>query len=191
MTPDQQERSDRNRKGECHRSSKFIIYDTRLFSDAQIKRQASLAHSELSKNSSSIFESDDVVQNSFNSDENIQDFENSFAGLFQGPNQDADIDEETLPIEGEIQIYLTQVKAQVISQMNNYGSPECYRQGSFRIVPKDPFFAMQKLTGSTIKPQSLYHPEVFIWLPHLLCPMENWCCPNPKCGKKGTFILKG
>src|SRR5436190_794255 len=59
--------------------------------------------------------------------------------------------------------------------------PKCYKQhGQFWIYPPDPYFLMHKGLQRGLCPDSLYHPPVFLWLPHLL-DKKGYLCQVPGC----------
>ncbi|KAH8109627.1 hypothetical protein DFH11DRAFT_1474484, partial [Phellopilus nigrolimitatus] len=62
---------------------------------------------------------------------------------------------------------------------------------TFWIRPQDPYFALKKAAFTELKPQTLYHPSVFVWLPHLLTDIKDLYCPDPSCKKLGSLISKG
>ena len=74
--------------------------------------------------------------------------------------------------------------------------PKCYLQGQFWIYPPDPYFAMCKAAHSPsgLNPELLYHPPIFLWLPHILentqytCPMSS--CHNYKSSTR-PLAIKG
>ncbi|KIK00182.1 hypothetical protein K443DRAFT_100888 [Laccaria amethystina LaAM-08-1] len=75
--------------------------------------------------------------------------------------------------------------------------PECYKQGQFWIHPRHPFFAMDKaaISAGGITPESLYFPDVFVWIPTLLNGDNKLVCKDHKCirsgGKNKELSIKG
>lgn len=70
------------------------------------------------------------------------------------------------------------------SEITAQKMPSCYKNGTFWIHPAQPFFALQKAmnTGDGLNPSGVYHPPVFLWLPHLLEGQPKIMCPNSECG---------
>jgi hypothetical protein len=102
------------------------------------------------------------------------------ADLLNGHPSDEPSDDK---IHGIIHAYLVSVKNQVASAIQVAGGlPSCYKNGQFWIHPSHPYFAMCRAENTTggLNPTSLYHPSVFLWLPHLL-DTRVITCPNPDC----------
>ena len=91
-----------------------------------------------------------------------------------------------------VKLYLASVKEKLAKEMQHGSLPTCYTQGQFWIYPVAPFFAMQKAahSASGLQPNTLYHPLVFVWLPHLLQD-DKFTCPMPNCQnhKKADIFL--
>jgi hypothetical protein len=83
---------------------------------------------------------------------------------------------------GVLKIYLASVRDKVSQEMDHGSLPMCYTQGQFWIRPPDPYFALRKAARSSggLNPDSLYHPLIFLWLPHLLDDM-HYTCPMSSC----------
>ena len=89
-------------------------------------------------------------------------------------------------------MYLSSLKEKLSREMHGNALPMCYVQGQFWIHPPDPYFAMRKGVNCPggLSPDLLYHPPVFLWLPHLL-DEKPYLCPLPGCQnfKKLTIPL--
>ena len=116
---------------------------------------------------------DSDSESEFGDSEDLDDFLN-------GHPSDEPSDDK---IHGIIHAYLVGVKNQVASSIQVAGGlPSCYKNGQFWIHPSHPYFAMCRAENATdgLNPTSLYHPSVFLWLPHLL-DTRVITCPNPGC----------
>jgi hypothetical protein len=60
-------------------------------------------------------------------------------------------------------------------RLSKENKPKEYEQGTFWVLPPQPFFALRQSRS----PSQLYHPRVFLWLPHLLVS-ETLKCPDCK-----------
>ncbi|KAM6501786.1 hypothetical protein JOM56_001763 [Amanita muscaria] len=61
-------------------------------------------------------------------------------------------------------------------QKNGSKMPTCYDRHTFMDSSPFPYFAAQKTYG--LKPESMYQPTYFVWLPHLLTGKTGIPCPN-------------
>ena len=88
---------------------------------------------------------------------------------------------------GVVIVYLEALKERLTREMKDGSWPKCYVQGQFWIHPPDPYIAMHKAARSPggLCPDSLYHPSVFLWLPHLL-DNTPYLCPMPMCQNHQT-----
>jgi hypothetical protein len=108
-------------------------------------------------------------------------------------------DRHSEPKEGVIKAYLTVLKASLSDQMGPHSKqlPECYKQEQFWIHPRHPFFAMNKaaISAGGITPESLYFPDVFVWIPTLLNGDNKHVFKDHKCigsgGKNKELSIKG
>ncbi|KAI9488288.1 hypothetical protein BDB00DRAFT_877589 [Zychaea mexicana] len=81
-------------------------------------------------------------------------------------DETAPIPEDDLP-EGEesdsvLKKYFLELQRRFQEKDNGY--PREYRNGTFWVTPKDPYFALM----DNLDPDELYKPRVFLWFPHLL-----------------------
>jgi hypothetical protein len=119
----------------------------------------------------------------------------------ESPIPDAPCEQEDLAGSGAspsgvIRLYLASVRDRLIREMEDGAWPKCYLQGQFWIYPPDPYFAMHKAAHSLsgLNPELLYHPPIFLWLPHILentqytCPMS--ICHNYKSSTR-PLAIKG
>lgn len=94
---------------------------------------------------------------------------------------------------GVLEEYLEKVFSDIKSQIEHYTSPQCYRNGTFWIRPRDPVFGLQasQKTAAGLSPNVLYHLDVFVWIPHLLpgSPAGGFKFKCPDCG--AGMILNG
>ena len=67
---------------------------------------------------------------------------------------------DSLPEESVISLYLESIQ----NRLSREDYPSEYARGTFWIEPMMPFFMLKK----NKKVESLYHPRVFLWIPHLL-----------------------
>src|ERR1700724_1554579 len=70
------------------------------------------------------------------------------------------------------------LRERLSSQMekNTSGLPTCYDRGTFVDGSPFPYFAARKTYG--LKPEDMYQPTYFVWLPHLLLPSKTGIpCP--------------
>jgi len=102
---------------------------------------------------------------------------------------DSDGSRHSEPKEGVIKAYLTMLKTSLSKQMGPRSKqlPDCYKQGQFWIHPRHPFFAMDKaaISAGGITPESLYFPDVFVWIPTLLNGNNKLICKDHKCVRSG------
>lgn len=97
-------------------------------------------------------------------------------------------DDSTTPECGKIRSFLLQVKIKLSEEIQAFGRPQCYRDGSFWVRAKDPFFA-NIVSGSAISPDTLYERDIFVWLPCVLVSMKELSCP--RCQVRGELRVKG
>ncbi|KAJ6508685.1 hypothetical protein C8R45DRAFT_449876 [Mycena sanguinolenta] len=65
-----------------------------------------------------------------------------------------------------LQTYLQQVKARIMKEMSTDGLPQCYKLGD--LFDRHIQNSMVDTNGFTSG--TLYHPDVLVWIPHLLAP---------------------
>lgn len=99
--------------------------------------------------------------------------------------------EDTPAPEGVVQNYLDRIQKEVHAQIEGDGKqPDCYRNGTFWICPRDNWFALDKDKDS---PDMLYYPRVFVWVPSVLVSkdFEFTCvfCGKDKMGQSGEYLL--
>jgi len=125
------------------------------------------------------FLEDDPVDSDIESDFDDSDGSGDLDDVLNGHPPDEPSDTK---IHGIVHAYLVTVKNQITSAMEASHLPPCYRSGQFWIYPQHPYFAMSKAEKipDGLNPTSLYHPSVFLWLPHLL-DTRPITCPNAKC----------
>ena len=94
-----------------------------------------------------------------------------------GSHEPSSKDSDDAPVSGVTSTYLAGLKEKLSRQMKGNDLPACYKTGTFWICPPHPFFAMRKSCHSVDGPipDSLYHPVVFLWLPHLLSDKPILC----------------
>ncbi|KAJ7303516.1 hypothetical protein DFH08DRAFT_55184 [Mycena albidolilacea] len=80
-----------------------------------------------------------------------------------------------------LRTYLQNVKSRISDEIRTYGQPLCYKNGQLWDFPKHALFALRDalVDPEGFKPDALYYLDVFIWLPHLLCPDIIFKC---ECG---------
>lgn len=125
----------------------------------------------------------EVIESNLMPDDSDNSFEFDDDNLFENDAQSTpptpDID---VPNSGVIRTYLAELRESLSSEISIHGTPKCYKQGHFWIRPVEPYFAMRNALASSegVAPEVLYHPSVFLWLPHLL---DNTVltCQNPNC----------
>jgi hypothetical protein len=85
------------------------------------------------------------------------------------PSQEESGDDSTAPT-GVVKVYLASLKEKISHEMQGGSLPKCYQNGQFWVHPPHPYFAMHKSAQRPggLEPYTLYHPSVFLWLPHLL-----------------------
>ncbi len=100
----------------------------------------------------------------------------------QTPSQFESADSSSSAPAGVIKIYLASLKEKIAHEIKGGSLPKCYVNGQFWIHPPHPYFAMQKGAQKPggLEPYPLYHPSVFLWLPHLL-DKSVYLCPMPSC----------
>ncbi|KAJ7744547.1 hypothetical protein DFH07DRAFT_777100 [Mycena maculata] len=66
--------------------------------------------------------------------------------------------------------YLQNLRSKTTSEIAIHGQPDCYSRGQLFHYAKHPLFAVQDaiVSANGFKPDSLYHLDVLIWIPHLL-----------------------
>ncbi|KAJ7773698.1 hypothetical protein DFH07DRAFT_767639 [Mycena maculata] len=77
--------------------------------------------------------------------------------------------------------YLQNLRSKTISEIAIHGQPDCYSRGQLFHYEKHPLFAVQDaiVSANGFKPDSLYHLDVLIWIPHLLAKGTSLKC---ECG---------
>jgi len=71
-------------------------------------------------------------------------------------------------VESSLQQFLSAAKRRIVKEIEKYGQPLCYKQGSFFEYAVHPVFAVKKAAAIGLTPNRLYHRDIFLWLPHLL-----------------------
>ncbi|KAJ7594711.1 hypothetical protein C8J56DRAFT_446650 [Mycena floridula] len=73
-------------------------------------------------------------------------------------------------ITGAHQEYLEAVLEKIKNQIKLHSQPDCYRDGTFWIRPRDPVFALNASRKGEhgLSPVELYHLPVFVWFPDML-----------------------
>ncbi|KAJ7738044.1 hypothetical protein DFH07DRAFT_944113 [Mycena maculata] len=71
--------------------------------------------------------------------------------------------------------YLQKLRTKTSSEIATHGQPDCSSRGQLFHYAKHPLFAVQDAIVSSdgLKPDSLYHLDVLIWIPHLLAKGSN------------------
>ncbi|KAJ7731431.1 hypothetical protein DFH07DRAFT_781257 [Mycena maculata] len=77
--------------------------------------------------------------------------------------------------------YLQNLRSKTTSEIAIHGQPDFYSRGQLFHYAKHPLFAVQDaiVTTNGFKPDSLYHLDVLIWIPHLLAKGTSLKC---ECG---------
>ncbi|KAJ7323595.1 hypothetical protein DFH08DRAFT_817633 [Mycena albidolilacea] len=118
----------------------------------------------------------------------IEDELPGLSAMEEQPNGEADAAtaaEETGNAEpgptSVLRTYLQNVKSRISDEIRTYGQPLCYKNGQLWDFPKHALFALRDalVDPEGFKPDALYYLDVFIWLPHLLCPDIIFKC---ECG---------
>ena len=120
----------------------------------------------------------------FDSDSDSGSGSDSDSDSNSDPDSDFDSGEfkHSEPTEGVIRTYLASLKAKLSVEIHGGQLPNCYKQGQFWIRPPQPFFAMYnaEVSADGIHPESLYYPEVFVWIPTVLSDKPLFC-KEPHC----------
>ncbi|KAK7448772.1 hypothetical protein VKT23_013503 [Stygiomarasmius scandens] len=75
--------------------------------------------------------------------------------------------------------YLSLVLQKIRKNTDAHQHPDCYKQGTFWIYPKDAPFYLHESEIQGINPSGLYHLPVFVWLPDMLPGAPSSLkCPN-------------
>jgi hypothetical protein len=78
--------------------------------------------------------------------------------------------EDTPAPAGVVQAYLDRIQKEVHAQIEGkHKMPDCYLNGTFWIRPRDNWFALHCNKDSL---EALYYPRVFVWVPHVLMPLD-------------------
>ncbi|KAL0956753.1 hypothetical protein HGRIS_002872 [Hohenbuehelia grisea] len=74
------------------------------------------------------------------------------------------------PTKGVHYEYLYSTLNALKSQIAKHKRPDCYRNGTFWVRPRDPIFALDHAWATTprFSPTELYHLPVFAWLPDFI-----------------------
>ena len=72
------------------------------------------------------------------------------------------------------------VRERITSEIKKGGKPLCYQRGTFWDGSPFPFFEVQQL--HVLRPEQMYQPTYFVWLPHLLLK-GRMRIPCPNCAK--------
>jgi hypothetical protein len=101
---------------------------------------------------------------------------------FNGTDRVQDDAENNASVSGVVSTYLFGLKEKIAREIKYEKIPLCYQQGQFWVWPRASYFAMQRTLSSAdgLNPKPLYHPPVFVWLPHLLHD-ESLLCKNSAC----------
>jgi hypothetical protein len=102
------------------------------------------------------------------------------AGLPGDTSPSNELPDDPVMSTGVVGMYLALLKEQLNREMDMDPWPKCYKQGQFWIYPPDPYFLMHKGLQKGLSPDPLYHPVVFLWLPHLL-DKQGILCSIPGC----------
>lgn len=115
-----------------------------------------------------------------------------------GISFDEDIDrpaEDAPDPGGIVQGYLDRILTEVMHQTKGNSWPQCYKEGTFWIRPRDNWFILndsddghnaskaklppQRGNQDAIPapdpsgPEGLYYPRIFVWIPTLLLPLDK------------------
>ncbi|KAJ7684297.1 hypothetical protein DFH06DRAFT_3269 [Mycena polygramma] len=73
--------------------------------------------------------------------------------------------------------YLKSVRDRLVREQAEARLPVCYSRGDFFERAPHPVFALENMVGSGLTHESMYHLDVFVWLPDLLpgCPDTFKC----------------
>ncbi|KAF8163895.1 hypothetical protein K438DRAFT_1942002 [Mycena galopus ATCC 62051] len=84
--------------------------------------------------------------------------------------------------------YLQNLRTKTTSEIATHGQPDCYRRGQLFHYAKHALFAVQDtvVDPTGFKPDSLYHLDVLIWVPHLLAKSTSLKC---ECGFNSDPIV--
>ena len=74
-----------------------------------------------------------------------------------------------------IEPYLTKVRDRLKKDIEKFGEPQCYRDGSFWVLLPSPFFVMDNKLR--FEPSDLYLTRVFVWLIHVSIKPSNHTLP--------------
>jgi len=116
------------------------------------------------------------------------------------PDEIRDSLEETDTLQAGVSVeYLTDLKDCLKSEIEKYGCPKTYQDGSFWYRPCDPVFTLEaaRQSASGISPRELYYRDIFVWLPGLYVPLpgepNTLLCPTPECSgtlhRKSQFLI--
>ena len=111
-----------------------------------------------------------------------EDFELEFTGTGTRNGNETNSNDSTQTELGAIQKYLKEVQKRVAAQRY----PDEYKQGTFWIYPKDPYFALHE----NLDPSVSYIPRIFLWNPKILIKDYNKKLNCPTC-KKYPMKSKG
>jgi len=94
-----------------------------------------------------------------------------------------------LQVHSVLHQYLSAVLHDIQKQIKNHGRPDCYRNNSFVIHAKHPVWVLHDAAIDGLKPDCLYHQDIFIWLPALLpgAPESFKCVCGRRLNKNGVF----
>ncbi|KAG2222087.1 hypothetical protein INT45_007973 [Circinella minor] len=111
-----------------------------------------------------------------------EDFELEFTGTGSRNGNETNSNNSTQTELGAIQKYLKEVQKRVAAQRY----PDEYKQRTFWIYPKDPYFALHE----DLNPNVSYIPRIFLWNPKILIKDYNKKLNCPTC-KKYSLKSKG
>jgi hypothetical protein len=94
-------------------------------------------------------------------------------------------------VHSVLQQHLSAVLHDIRKQIKNHGRPDCYRYNSFVIQAKHPVWVLHDAAIDGLKPDRLYHRDVFVWLPALLPGAPDWfkCVCGRRLNKNGAFYV--
>jgi hypothetical protein len=93
-----------------------------------------------------------------------------------------DENEPNIPLHSELHEYFKSIQARVSAEK----TPHEYKDGTLWVEPPSPFFILRR----QLDPAKLYHPRVFLWMPHLLIDMQRLKCPYCKSSTNQSGNLK-
>jgi hypothetical protein len=94
-------------------------------------------------------------------------------------------------VHSVLQRHLSAVLHDIWKQIKNHEHPDCYCYNSFIIHAKHPVWALHDTAIDGLKPDCLYHWDVFVWLLALLPGALDWFkCVCGRClNENGAFYV--